>query len=100
MKRLMFREQNSITPRSKIFCYITLKAIATDLLGQGLCILVITLGLSPKLGTEILRWCSYGMTIKKKINYLCGFCHFCTLLQNVESQHKGPSRRYGHILLL
>ena len=57
MKRLIFREHNPITPRSKnLDRKLTLKAIVKDLLSKGLYISVTTLRVSPKLGTKILRW--------------------------------------------
>ena len=84
MKQLICRKQNSIKMHSKhLDRKLTLKAIATDLLSKGLHISVTTLSQSPKLGMKILRWCSYRMTLKKKINYPHSFRHFCALPQNV-----------------
>ena len=98
MKQHIYCERNSFKIRSKnLDRKLTLKAIATDLLSKGLRISVTTLSLGPKLGTKILRWCSYRMTLKKRINYPCGFCCFCALPQNVVCQHKSPFLRYGHI---
>ena len=63
MKWFICREQNSIKTRSKNLHW---EAIATNLLSKGLCISVTTLSLNPKLGTNTLRWCSYGMTLKEE----------------------------------
>ena len=86
MKWLIGCEQNSIKMCSKNFDQkLTLMAIGTDLLSKGLPpYLSNYLSLSPKLGTKILHWCSYGVTLKKKENQLSHcFCHFCTLPQNL-----------------
>ena len=69
MKRFICCEQNSI--KTRVFFLnldrkLTLKTIATGLLSKGLRISVTTLSLSSKLGMKILRWCSYGMTLKKE----------------------------------
>ena len=62
MKQLICHEQNSIITYSKnLDRKLTVMAIAKDLLSKELCISVTTSSLSPKLGTNILRWFSYGM---------------------------------------
>ena len=68
MKRLICREQNSIKPRSKNKTppEANAKSHCTDLLSKGFRISITTVNLSPKLGTKILQWCSYGMTLKKE----------------------------------
>ena len=77
MKQHICREQNSIKTSSKnLDRKLTLSDIASDLLSK---VLRISVSMSHKLGTNILRWCSYGMTLKKE-NQL--FVRFLPFLQS------------------
>ena len=76
-----------------------LKDIAMDLLSKGFRISVTTLSLSPKLGRNILRWCSYGMTLKKGNSLSTWVLLFLGSTAKCSGQHKDPFLRHGHILV-
>ena len=98
MKQHISCKQNSIKTHSKnVDRKLTLMAIATDLLRKVLRISVTTLSLSPKLGTKTLRWCSYGMTLKKDNQLSMQFLPFLHSTVNVVGRHNGPFLRYGQI---